>query len=55
MKKLGLDSVPHRKQMTDSQPPLDEKCVTCGGGGTLDCHPETLMHRIRLWGKLTFA
>ncbi len=25
MKKLGLDIVPHRKRMNDSQPPLDEK------------------------------
>jgi hypothetical protein len=25
MKKLGLDMVPHRQRMTDSQPPLDEK------------------------------
>jgi hypothetical protein len=46
---------PHRKRMNDSQPPLDERCVTCRGGGTLDFHPETLMQRIRLWGKLTFA
>lgn len=25
MKKMGLDIVPHRKRMTESQPPLDEK------------------------------
>ena len=25
MKKLGLDIVPHRKRMNESQPPLDEK------------------------------
>jgi type I restriction enzyme, R subunit len=25
MKKLGLDIVPHRKRMVESQPPLDEK------------------------------